>query len=88
LAGLADQEQRSRDFNRHLRNTALILLLLAAFALRLYRLDHQEIWGDEAHSAYVASLPPPYHLLLWFWVKLTGSSVFALRFLSPFQVYY
>ena len=76
-------------------NVILILLLLTAFALRLYRLDHQEIWGDEAHSAYVASLPllsavsprmetnpPLYHLLLYFWVKLTGSSVFALRFLS------
>jgi mannosyltransferase len=95
LAGLADQEQRSCDFNRHFRNTILILLLLIAFALRLYRLDHQEIWGDEAHSAYLSKLPllsavsprmetnpPLYHLLLWFWVKLTGSSVFALRFLS------
>lgn len=73
----------------------LILLLLAAFALRLYRLDHQEIWGDEAHSAYVVKLPllsvvsprtetnpPLYHLLLYLWVRLTGSSVFALRFLS------
>jgi len=73
----------------------LILLLLAAFALRLYRLDHQEIWGDEAHSAYVSKLPllsavsprtetnpPLYHLLLYFWGGLTGSSVFALRFLS------
>ena len=78
-----------------LRNTILILLLLIAFALRLYRLDHQEIWGDEAHSAYLSKLPlssaasprmetnpPLYHLILWFWVKLTGSSVFALRFLS------
>jgi uncharacterized membrane protein len=78
-----------------LKNTILILLLLAAFTLRLYRLDHQEIWGDEAHSAYVASLPllsavsprtetnpPLYHLLLYFWARLTGSSVFALRFLS------
>ena len=35
-----------------LRNTILILLLLTAFALRLYRLDHQEIWGDEAHSSF------------------------------------
>jgi mannosyltransferase len=78
-----------------LKNTTLILLLLTAFALRLYRLDHQEIWGDEAHSAYVSKLPllsavsprtetnpPLYHLLLYFWVRLTGSSVFALRFLS------
>ena len=69
--------------------------MLTAFTLRLYRLDHQEIWGDEAHSAYVASLPllsavsprtetnpPLYHLLLYFWARLTGSSVFALRFLS------
>ncbi|MBL7184210.1 MAG: glycosyltransferase family 39 protein [Anaerolineae bacterium] len=78
-----------------LKNIILILLLLTAFSLRLYRLDHQEIWGDEAHSAYVASLPllsavsprtetnpPLYHLLLYFWVRLAGSSVFALRFLS------
>jgi mannosyltransferase len=77
------------------RNIVLILLLLAAFALRLYRLDHQELWGDEAHSAYVSKLPLPsavsprtetnpplYHLLLSLWVRLTGSSVFALRFLS------
>lgn len=78
-----------------LRNIVLILLLLTAFALRLYRLDHQELWGDEAHSAYVSKLPLPstvspctetnpplYHLLLYFWVRLAGSSVFALRFLS------
>jgi 4-amino-4-deoxy-L-arabinose transferase-like glycosyltransferase len=77
------------------RNIILIVFLLTAFALRLYRLDHQEIWGDEAHSAYVSRLallsvvspstetnPPLYHLLLYFWVRLTGSSVFALRFLS------
>ena len=86
---------RSSYASIKLRNTILILLLLAAFALRLYRLDHQEIWGDEAHSAYVASLPLPvvvsprtetnpplYHFLLYLWVGLTGSSVFALRFLS------
>jgi len=76
-------------------NVILILLLLTAFGLRLYRLDHQEIWGDEAHSAYVVKLPlsstisprtetnpPLYHLLLYLWVRLTGCSVFALRFLS------
>jgi mannosyltransferase len=86
---------RRCDFNRRLRNIILILLLLTAFALRLYRLDHQELWGDEAHSAYVSKLPllstvsprtetnPPfYHFLLSLWVRLTGSSVFALRFLS------
>jgi 4-amino-4-deoxy-L-arabinose transferase-like glycosyltransferase len=78
-----------------LTNSVLILLLLTAFALRLYRIDHQELWGDEARSAYVVKLPLPsivspyiepfppfYHLLLYFWVRLTGSSVFTLRFLS------
>ncbi len=78
-----------------LRDIVLILLLLTAFALRLYRLDHQELWGDEAHSACVSKLPltstvspctetnpPLYHLLHYFWVRLAGSSVFALRFLS------
>lgn len=77
------------------RNATLVILLLTVFALRLYRLDHQELWGDEAHSAYVSKLPllstisprtetnpPLYHLLLCLWVRLTGSSVFALRFLS------
>ena len=86
---------RSSYVSIKLRNAVLILLLLTAFALRLCRLDHQEIWGDEAHSAYVASLPllsavsprtetnpPLYHFLLYFWVGLTGFSVFALRFLS------
>ncbi len=88
-------QKRPLPLSIKLRNIVLIFILLAAFALRLYRLDHQEIWGDEAHSAYVASLPllsavspgmetnpPLYHLLLWLWVKLTGPSVFALRFLS------
>ncbi len=96
MAGLSDQQEEHHcDSNRHLKSAILILLLLTAFALRLYRLDHQEIWGDEAHSAYLSKLPllsavsprmetnPPfYHLLLWFWVKLTGFSVFALRYLS------
>jgi len=83
------------DLSTKLRNALLLLLLLTAFALRLYRLDQQEIWGDEAHSAYVVKLPllstvsprtetnpPLYHLLLYLWVRLTGRSVFALRFLS------
>jgi len=35
-----------------------------------------------AVSPRMETNPPLYHLLLWFWVKLTGSSVFALRFLS------
>ena len=35
----------------------LLLLILAAFALRLYRLDLQDVWWDEARNIEVAARP-------------------------------
>ncbi len=64
------------------------LILLAAFALRLYRLDAQDIWWDEARNIDVAGRPlaqiatageldihpPVYFYLLHSWLRLTGNS--------------
>lgn len=75
---------------------ALIALLLAGFALRLYGLGRQSLWYDETVSAFLASLspaelvahtardihPPGYYLLLHFWAQLTGRSETALAFFS------
>ena len=36
---------------------AALLILLAAFALRAYRLDAQSLWYDEGLSVHLASLP-------------------------------
>jgi mannosyltransferase len=74
--------------------TSVILLL--AFALRVYRLDAQSIWWDEGHSIQMASAelaqipklpgmdvhPPGYFALLHQWMAVVGSSEFALRYLS------
>ena len=69
-----------------------------AFILRLFRLGHQELRGDEAFSYLFAAMPPaesvpallaggdphsPLHyLLLHGWLTLTGDTEFALRYLS------
>ena len=73
----------------------LLGILLLAFALRLYNVEGQSIWGDEAFSIYTAQQsvgnvlssgadlhPPLYHLLLHFWLLLTGRTALAVRFLS------
>ncbi len=77
------------------KNTALGLLILLALALRLYRLDAQDIWGDEGFSIFLSQQPlnvviagasdthPPFYpLLLFFWLQLGGASAFATRALS------
>jgi 4-amino-4-deoxy-L-arabinose transferase-like glycosyltransferase len=75
---------------------ALLLLILVGFALRLFRLDAQPIWWDEAISIHLATSgvgdlladraahvhPPLYFLLLKGWVGLAGSSAFGVRLLS------
>ena len=80
--------------HRHLVLTLLILWL--AFSLRLYQIDSQSIWWDEGHSIFVASHPipqiptlpamdvhpPVYFILLRLWIAITGSSEFAMRYLS------
>jgi len=74
----------------------LVLILLLAFALRVYRLDGQSLWSDEGASAFMTGRtagqiieaaagdihPPLYYLLLRGWSAPMGNSEFALRFLS------
>lgn len=73
---------------------------LIAFALRVYLLDGQSLWGDEAISLgramgtlsdiaadarHEGTLPPLYYYALHFWIQCAGASEFALRFLSVLQ---
>lgn len=74
----------------------LILVMLFAFALRLYRLGYQSIWYDEGVSIHLATKdlggltrhtagdihPPLYYYLLHFWILAAGSSEFSAAFLS------
>ncbi len=75
----------------------LLVLVLVALALRLYRLAAQDIWGDEAFSIYLSSKPldqvvaggadthPPFYpALLFVWLRLVGSLAFSTRALSAF----
>jgi 4-amino-4-deoxy-L-arabinose transferase-like glycosyltransferase len=78
--------------------TLLIMLaiVLLAAGLRFYRLDAQSLWNDEGTSAALALRdlgtiarnaaddihPPLYYWLLALWVRLFGTSEFALRSLS------
>src|SRR5215203_427247 len=76
----------------------LILLTLAAFALRLYHLDGQSLWYDEGVTADVAHRgiaeltrwtaddiqPPLYYYLLAMWGRVAGWSEWSLRFPSIF----
>ncbi len=71
---------------RRLQMLVLAVLVLAAFALRLYRLDFQDIWWDEARNIDVSSRPlaqiatageldihpPLYFYLLHGWWRLTS----------------
>lgn len=77
------------------RQLLLLVILLAAFALRLYRLHERVLWYDEAFSVFLAEQdlaaivrgtaadiqPPLYYLLLHFWRAL-GDQLFVMRFPS------
>ncbi len=76
-------------------NVWILLVVLLAFGLRLYALDRQDIWGDEAFSIWLSSQPlgdvvaggadthpPLYPLLLYLWERLAGTSTLAVRLLS------
>ena len=78
----------------HLWVFAIILL---AFGLRLYAIDRQDIWGDEAFSIWLSSQPLPevlaggadthpplYPFFLYLWLRLAGSSPLSVRLLSAF----
>jgi mannosyltransferase len=70
--------------------------LLIGFALRLYRLDAQSLWYDEAYSVQLARLdlvtlvrttaadihPPLYYVLLKLWMAVAGDTEFVVRYLS------
>ncbi len=73
-----------------------MLIVLLAFLLCLYRLDHQSLWYDEGFSVYLARMslgeitarttsdihPPLYYYLLHLWLGPFGDSEFVLRFFS------
>lgn len=81
----------SRDFSR----PALLLILLLGFGLRLFRLDFQELRGDEAFGYFFSlrsfagivqdtlALHEPHPVASYFlqkvWYGLAGTSEFALR---------
>jgi hypothetical protein len=75
----------------------MLVLCLVGFLLRVYRLDGQSYWIDEAWTLFYADLslpallenlrtirsaPPLYHLLTIYWVQWAGNGEYALRFLS------
>lgn len=76
----------------------LLTVILLGFAVRVYRLDYQSIWWDEARSITTARAglgaiwampkttsyyhPPLHSLLLATWGSLAGYSAFAVRYLS------
>lgn len=73
----------------------LLILLLAAFALRLYQIELQSLWDDEGISLLRSSQPlpqllaampieqlPGYFVLLHGWLRVAGETDFALRFFS------
>jgi mannosyltransferase len=76
-----------------LERALLLLLLLASWALRLQRLDAQDIWWDEARNIDVATRPlaqvagapeldihpPLYFYSLHAWTGLAGTTAFATR---------
>ncbi|HEY6041297.1 MAG TPA: glycosyltransferase family 39 protein, partial [Anaerolineae bacterium] len=74
----------------------LLVALVVAFGMRVYRLDAQSLWNDEGTSIALAALnvnaiaggaardihPPLYYLLLHCWMPFAGLSEFGVRFLS------
>lgn len=85
----------SFENNRRLEKIGLLILILLAAALRFYRLNSQDIWGDEAFSIFLSKMsllaviagaadthPPFYPLFLFLWLRLVGDSAFATRALS------
>ncbi|MCS7259502.1 MAG: glycosyltransferase family 39 protein [Anaerolineae bacterium] len=80
---------------RHLTFALMVAIVLVAFGLRAYRLDYQELRGDEAatwaysirsfdemfHFYKTHAHPPLYYPLMHLWFPLAGTSEYALRFL-------
>ncbi len=84
-----------RNTENWIKIALLLILVLAAF-LRFYRLDAQSLWADEGNSVSLSGRsldlitagaahdihPPLYYYLLHFWMRVFGSSEFAVRALS------
>src|SRR3989344_8113170 len=76
----------------------LTVIILLGLLLRLYDLNKESIWVDEAYSLHYALLPSPnevmagtvetegappgYYLFLHYWINIFGSSEFSVRFPS------
>ena len=74
----------------------LACIVLLATALRVYQIDRESFWLDEAFSYWVANStaadvgitsanevnPPLYYITLHYWVKIFGDSDKAIRLLS------
>src|SRR5450432_3925929 len=87
---------RLRPMNPKRVLAAATLILLLAFTLRVLRLGDKTVWWDEAWSVWTAQQsfaqtteitardvhPPLYQWLLNGWVRVTGISEFAVRYLS------
>ena len=81
---------------KHKNTVILFAIVLFGAVLRIYNLDFQSLWNDElstiCRSNYENILqifnnwddvhPPGQHILMFFWIKLFGTSVFAIRLLS------
>jgi mannosyltransferase len=80
-----------RRVRRHL---PILLILILAAALRVYRIGDDSLSGDEVLSLTLAKMdivnlvkwdtiweqiPPAHHLLLHFWIKLFGTSEISMR---------
>ncbi len=74
---------------------ALCLLIIFAFAMRLWRLGTQSLWHDEAWSIFSAyhplalaspetdpNTPPGFYLTLSAWMQLVGDGIWTLRLWS------
>src|SRR3989344_9621865 len=77
--------------------TLLIMIILLGTFLRIYHIDEESIWTDEAVSLIEADkdfpslmsflsknegFPFGYSLILHNWIDLFGNSEFSVRFLS------
>ena len=80
------------DLQKSGRVALFVIILLGAF-LRLYRLDFQGIWFDEAHTWLMASRgllclwkeqvlsssPPLYFSFMHYWIRFLGKHAFIIR---------
>ena len=93
---LEDMRHRLQDRATVITSILLLFITLLALGLRLFGLDAQSLWYDEAFSVYLARMglgeitartaadiqPPLYYYLLHGWIRLLGDSERALRGLS------